>query len=425
MDIDINITQKERSLLRELAKRQAEIAALPVMAEREKLWYDLNDAKPGARPLVTMEFHGLARDVYPPPACENAFARAIESQMAMQIFKHDFYRDDRVIPPFIMVAIQNGITPFDYTADSDRVYEADGSAGLGYMYKHAVHDLESDAGVFKPSTFTVDAGLVKTNRLKAACEEILGDILPVRIEFPAFLYCPANVFIRMMSMETMFCSIPDYPELFHKLMRRLTDDYHAFIDAIEAGGAVIPNNDASHVPMDTYGYTRDLPGAGELDRPVRLSDVWGYSNFQETVGMSVPMFDEFFFTYTKEILDRCGLVSYGCCEPVHALWDQCLSRMKNLRKVSVSAWCDEDALGDMIRGRKIVFQRKPFPNLISVDSVFDEGAFLEHMKHTINAARGCPLEVTFRDVTSVRGEPQRLTRAVELTREAFARWWQG
>jgi hypothetical protein len=415
-------------MLRELAKRQAEIAALPVMAERVKLWYGLNDAKT-AHPLVTMEFHGLARDVYPPLTCENAAARALESQMAMNVFKHDVYKDDRVIPAFVMVPIQNHILPFDFTADSERVFEADGSAGLGYMYKHAVHDFESDINVFRPSAYKVDAGLAETYRLKEFCEEILGDILPVRPEFPAFTFCPANVLIRMMSMETMFCSLLDYPELFHKIMRRLTDEYHAYIDALEAGGAIILNNDASHVPMDTYGYTHDLPGMGvgvdELDRPVKLSDVWGYTNFQETVGMSVPMFDEFFFSYTKEILDRCGLVSYGCCEPVHTLWDQCLSRMKNLRKVSVSAWCDEDALGDMIRGRKIVFQRKPFPNLISVDSVFDDGAFLEHMKHTVKAARGCPLEVTFRDVTSVRGEPWRLTRAVELTREAFSRWWQG
>jgi hypothetical protein len=317
------------------------------------------------------------------------------------------------------------MTPCAYKPDATRTVAADGLEGLGYMYRHAVKDLESDIGVFMPSTFRADAGLAKSNEIKRFCEDALGDILPVRLEFPAFTYCPANVFIRMMSMETLFCSILDYPELFHSLMRRMTDEYHAFIDAMEAGGAIIPNNDASGVPMDTYGYTHDLPGAGELDRPARLSDVWGYTNFQETVCMSVSMFDEFFFSYTKEILDRCGLVSYGCCEPADTLWEPCLSRLKNLRKVSVPAWCDEDAFGDMIRGRKIVFQRKPFPNLISIGSAFDEDAFMRSMRKTVNAARGCPLEVTFRDITSVNGDPGRLTRAVELTREAFARWWQG
>jgi hypothetical protein len=208
-------------------------------------------------------------------------------------------------------------------------------------------------------------------------------------------------------------------------MRELTDSYLAYMDAAEAGGAMLPNNDGSRVHQDSYGYTHDLPGLGELDRPVRLSDVWGYSNSQETVGMSASMFNEFFFTYMKEFADRCGLFAYGCCEPVHELWAPCLSRLPNLRKLSVSPWCDEDDIGEKLRGTKICYHRKPSPNYISVDSVFDEGAFLKHMEHTVKAARGCPLEITFRDITSVRGEPRRLTRAVELTREAFARLWQG
>jgi len=127
----------------------------------------------------------------------------------------------------------------------------------------------------------------------------------------------------------------------------------------------------------------------------------------------------------EEIANRCGLLSYGCCEPVHSLWEKCLSRLKTLRKLSVSEWADEDYIGEAIRGTNIVFHRKPFPNFIGVDKVFDETAFLKHMEHTVKAARGCPLEVTFRDVYSVQGEPQRLPKAVDIVREAFSRWWQG
>jgi hypothetical protein len=256
-------------------------------------------------------------------------------------------------------------------------------------------------------------------------------------------------------------------------MRGLTDDYLTYIDAAEVGGAIVVNNDESNVPQDSYGYTRELPGGGGADCksacgggavgigadgdnavgigadgargrgaagcaevsakksggsdvcPVRARDVWGYANSQETVGMSPAMYDEFFFTYIKEVANRFGLFAYGCCEPVHTLWEPCLSKLSNLRKVSVSPWCDEENFGDMIRGKKVVYHRKPSPNYISVDSVFDGGALLRHMERTVKAARGCPLEVTFRDITSVRGDPTRLARAVEITREAFTRWWQG
>jgi hypothetical protein len=309
--------------------------------------------------------------------------------------------------------------------------KADGSESLAYRFGYVVNDLEEDAAVFKKSTYETDAGLVNTRKIIEQVQDILGDILDVRPEFHPVSYAPSAIMLRFMGMETMFMSIMDYPELFHKVVRGLTDDFHAYVDAIEAGGAIVLNNDASTVPQDSYGYTSELPAASDSgtaaadSRTPRASDVWTYTNSQETVGMSAAMYDEFFFSYTKEITDRFGLVSYGCCEPVHDIWDTCLSRMKNLRKLSVSPWCDEYALGEKIRGTKICFHRKPSPNFISVDSTFDEAAFLNHMENTVKAAAGCPLEVTFRDVTSVCGEPQRLTRAVELTRKAFANCWHG
>ena len=418
-----NITKSERHILRELAKRQCEISSLPIMAERKKHWRDLNDGKT-THPMVTMEFHGLANDVYPALTCENDEARALESQMLLQLFKYETYKDDRVIPDSVSVAVPNWIRPFSFDAKEYKPASAKGADTMGYMYTHAVHDLEKDFHVFKSSPFFVDAGLVEAYKKKAQVEDIIGDIIPIRLSFPAFWFSSANALIQMMSMETLYLSLYDYPDLFHLLMRRLTDDYHSFIDALEANNGIIPNNDDTCVPMDSFGYTNDLPGVGELQRPVKLSDVWGYTNFQETVGMSISMFDEFFFSYMKEIADRCGLFAYGCCEPVHTLWEPCLSRLKTLRKLSVSPWCDEEFIGDAIRGKKIVYHRKPFPNFISVDAVFDDEAFLMHMKKTVKAAQGCPLEITFRDITSVRGEPWRLTRAVELTKEAFARWWK-
>jgi len=414
----MTITNKEKHYLRDLASRQAEIAALPIMGERRKLWYALNGGGT-QHPLVTMEFHGIESDVYPPLQCETPLARGIEGQIVRLLFKHEHYRDDRVIPARFMIGIPNWFRAFDYSP------KVAARQGMAYSYEHAVHDLEADFDAFKPSGFAVDAGLAKANERKALIEDIIGDILPVRLEFPGSSFCPGHSLVQMMSLETMCMSIYDYPALFHKIMRQLTDDYHAWLDAIEAAGAVIPNNDESHVAMDTYCYTHDLPGAGELDRPANISDLWGYANSQETVSMSPAMFDEFFFTYIKEIADRFGLYSYGCCEPVHSLWEPCLSRMKTLRKLSISPWCDEEFMGEALRGRKIVYHRKPFPNFIAVDAVFDEQAFLKHLEKTVKAARGCPLEVTFRDICSVRGEPLRLARAVGLTREAFARWWQG
>ena len=42
-----HVPDNERRILRELAARQAEYAALPVMEHRRRLWRDLNDGVPG------------------------------------------------------------------------------------------------------------------------------------------------------------------------------------------------------------------------------------------------------------------------------------------------------------------------------------------------------------------------------------------
>ena len=39
------ITKKDRKIVRDLARRQAEIAALPVMEERARLWTAHNDLR--------------------------------------------------------------------------------------------------------------------------------------------------------------------------------------------------------------------------------------------------------------------------------------------------------------------------------------------------------------------------------------------
>lgn len=39
-------------------------------------------------------------------------------------------------------------------------------------------------------------------------------------------------------------------------------------------------------------------------------------DFQETVGISLEMFEEFIFPCYKKISESYGLLSYGCCEPV-------------------------------------------------------------------------------------------------------------
>jgi len=348
----------------------------------------------------------------------------MEYQMNYNITSHELLADDRVVPDYLSVPVQNRFNGFSRKIDREKTSYSDGQPSMGYHSLAPVSDMEADFDQFRKSSYRVDRGMAEAKKIKAEWEEAVGDILPVRVQFPSFAYNMANTICEMMGMEVMMTSMYDYPDLFRRAMDMLTRDYLAYMDEIEEAGAILTNNDGSLLYQGSWGYTNALPGPEDVQGKVTFKDVWGFTEMQECADIAPDMVYEFFFAYLERVANRLGLLSFGCCEPVDRYWDKCLSRLDNLRKLSVSPWCDEKWIADCIRGKKIVFHRKPMPNYISVDQVFDEDAFRKHIGFTAEAARGCPLEVTFRDVITARGEPHRLTKAVAITKEEFVRRWR-
>jgi hypothetical protein len=416
-------TPAERARLRELAKKQREIAELPVMKIRQKRWYDLNDGK-ALYPLVTFEFNGPPEEVYERSTSANPVIRNAENQLLMNIENHSLLDDDRVIPDYISIRPGNQMLRFGITLETYGALDKDGKKSMAYMYVHPIRDLKEDFHKLKSSVLTVDANLEDSKARACIIDDALGDILPARIQFPSFVFRFADIFVHLMGMENTYYALYDYPELMHKACAMLTADYLKFMREIEENKALLPNNDGSFLAQGSWGYTHSLPSREGIPGPVKFKDVWGYTESQETVGMAPEMFDEFFFQYILRLSEEFGLVSYGCCEPVHGIWDLCLSKMKNLRKLSISPWCDEEAIAERIRGRGIVYQRKPKANYIGVDRVFDAETLGAHIARTARAASGCPLEVTFRDVCTVLGDKSRMTKAIQIVRAQFDRYWK-
>ncbi len=117
-----------------------------------------------------------------------------------------------------------------------------------------------------------------------------------------------------------------------------------------------------------------------------------------------------------EIAALFGLVYYSCCEPAHEIWKPCLSSFFNLRKVSISPWCNEEIMGKALRESKSIYSRKPSPVFLGVEGTFDESAYSAHIRKTLKAAAGCPLELIHRDIYTMSGDRQKVGRAVKLIR---------
>lgn len=421
MNFDISV--KDREILREKAKKQLELSMRPENLERKAQWYLHNDLK-GEKPLVQLELGTFAHEIKPQRmSCEGEFARSVESALLSNYLNQEIFDDDRVTPDYFPMTYDATFRLFDVEVQIEHTKAADGQESVGHHFIPSIGDLEDDYEKLKPSYFEVD--METTARKKAAVEEAIGDILPVKIEMECLYSVPTQMLVHIMSMENMMFNMYDYPELFKEMMDRIAQDTNAYYDYLEKNRLIMPTVGHAHLGNGSMCYTTSLPGEEEFARrPFTTKDVWGFMDSQETVGISPQMFEEFIFPCYQKISERYGLLSYGCCEPVDPIWDSCLSKLHNLRKLSISPWCNEEAMGEKLRGSGIIYYRKPSPNFLGVSEELDEEALRAHIRKSLSAARGCHMEFAQRDVYTIHRNEEKARRYVQIIREEIEKNWK-
>ena len=101
---------------------------------------------------------------------------------------------------------------------------------------------------------------------------------------------------------------------------------------------------------------------------------------------------------------------------MHNRW-HVLKRLPNLARVSVSPWADEAFMAEAL-GSRYVYSRKPSPASLAWD-VFGDEAVRRDLQDTKDTCErhGCPLEIILKDISTVRYDPQRLSRWSEIAME--------
>jgi hypothetical protein len=414
------LQNSDREILRDLAKRQLFLANEPRNRRLEQQWR-LHGAWHNKTPMVHLELGTFVHEVIPPLLrCEDAAAREIETRLYSHFANQEILGDDRVIPDYFPIYWRPWFHVFGHIEKIIYAQNSEGSS-VGHQFVHLIDELDEDFHKLKPSAYGIDrdADLMEEKFFL----DLLGDILPVRRVMDTLYAVPAQHVVHLMGMEKMFFAFHDYPDLFKEMMNRIAADYTAYFRWLEAEGLLLPTTDCQHLNQGSYCYTNELPSETPGVR-TRLSDVWGYLDAQETVGISQAQYDEFFFPYYERIASLFGLLSYGCCEPVHFFWENFISKLPNLRKVSISAWCDEMYMGEQLRGRHIVYLRKPSPNYLGVSKTLDEDAIRLHFRETLTAARGCFVEIAQRDVYTIHNDIAKARRYLELIRQTIESYWK-
>jgi len=397
------LSPSDVSIIRELAARTAEIAALPVQEEKRELWRRLNGLRP-VRPMVTIDqvcWNEMGPNGELELKCEDPECRGYELRLRRLLYQWDNFPVDMVVDPFILVhkAIHN--TSLGVTVQEETVVTDPTSDVVGHLF---LNQFETEADLEKIRTPRVSHDAAETERRMEVAHELFDGLLEPRasgIDPYLSLWDPISTW---MGVQNALYAIIDKPDYVHRLVNRVTEGYLGMLDQLEEQGLLCQPQSLIHC---TGAFTDELPAPGyDPERP-RTKDIWMFGLAQMFSTVSPATFKEFEVDYASRICERFGLVYYGCCDPLDGKMDE-VRMIPNVRKISMSPWVDQERGAREIKG-DFVFSRKPSPAVFAPDR-FDPEAVQADLMATreICAAHGCPLELILKDISTVRYDPGRL-----------------
>jgi len=408
-DLPLEISGRDRNILRALAERVRELAYRPIEEEKAKLWRAHNDLHE-TRPLIFCDPENGWNEILEPLGCEGELAQMWENRLRKECFWGDRMKDDRVISRFFNVYY--AFTDTGWGKSETRVRTTENGS---YTWIPALESYDEISALHHPETVVDHAA---TNRLMDLASDVFDGILEPRLKGLYWWSLGLTyVMVNMRGLERLMVDFYDHPGEVHSMMAFLRDGFLKKIDYLESNDLFTLNNDETYVGSGGFGYTDELPGQG-FDGRVKAKDLWGFVESQETVSLSPAMFGEFIFPYQLPLMERFGLTCYGCCEPLHTRW-HIIKEAKNIRRVSVSPWADIGSMAEML-GPDYIFSYKPNPAELAVKHP-DEKAIRKNLREVIRAAKGCRVEIIMKDNHTLCNNPENITRWCAIAREEAER----
>lgn len=406
--------ERDMTVIRDLAKRVAEIAAEPVHAERAAMWTRHNRLKP-ARPMVLIFPEGAWRELLPEDklVCADATCRNWERDLRRRIYYWDELQDDNVVSPIIWSGLAVRSTGWGIVEQRTNPKEP-----LGAYHFEPVIKTEDDLGKIKHPQVSVDWEAAECG-FQRTCE-LFDGILPVKKQSWIHTgFAPVDMFARWRGLDQLFWDMVDRPQWVHRALQFIMDGQLAMLDALERANALGLNNAAHYCGSGGVGYSDELPRSGFDGQHVRPLDMWGFCTTQIFSEVSPAMHDEFALRYEKQWLSRFGLNAYGCCEPLHKKL-HLVKQIPRIRRISMSPWVNVGE-GAAQLADKYIFSYKPNPAVMAGVGWHPDDV-RRSVRDFLHKTRGCVVEMVMKDTHTCNNQPQRMKDWVRIAKEEAERF---
>jgi hypothetical protein len=394
------------AIVRELAARVAELAALPAQQETIRLWEAHNGLRP-QRPMAMIDeipWHEMNVDDELTIRSEDPFCRGLEERLRQTLYRWKHMRVDMVVEPHVDIARVIRHSGYGVAVSEETISVGDGNTIVSHHYEDQLATPEDVEKLRVPDiSLDVDA----TAEVEAKAHECLDGILAVRMQGyndAEYAFGLWDDIEELRGAEVVLFDFIDRPDHLHAIADRFTGIRLAELDILEEKGLLGAGSGLVHC---TGAYTTELPAPGFDPAKPRAVDNWIPGRAQLFVSTSDAMFAEFVVPYYGRWYARWGLGLFGCCDPLHDRVGY-VRRMPNIRKISMSPWARVRTGAEAI-GPDYVFSRKPNPTMVAMDRWVPEIAIAD-FEETLEATRanGCPVEFTLKDISTCRYDPRRL-----------------
>lgn len=403
MEPAMDLPAADRTEIRRLAARYAEIARDPAQAACIRRWRDLNDLRPG-RPLVVISqipWHEFAEADAVTPRSSDPWLQKVEQQMRQTIWQWEHCPGDMVVEPVWHVKRAFRDTRYGIDDNASRPHQAQGAASYQGMFTTIADVAKIRMPVITPDPEATAAEV-------ARCQDLFGDLLPV-VErgYVHEWNAPWDQLVTWYGIDRLMEDVIERPELVHAAIGRLMDGILSRLDQIVAHGLLDVGSGGHGCGSGGLGFTSQLPTPETRPAVVTTRHLWGTSTGQIFAGLSPRMHEEFCLAYERRYLERFGLNCYGCCESLDRKI-HLLATIPRLRRVSVSPWADRARMAAGL-GDRYVYSLKPNPTLVCAER-FDEDLLRNDLRSSLAAARDCRVEVVLKDLHTLCKQPWRLER---------------